>query len=457
MFLPNGHHTKHMQESPPSSNVSPILEQVSLGNAYQEVGSVERLVGLTIESRGPKAKLHDVCDIETNDPHTPTMPAEVVGFKDGKLQLMPLSILHAISPGNRVWNRGHAFRIPVGPELKGRVLDGLGQPLDDRYPIGQSTHYHVHAHPPHPLKRQKIADPLQMGIKAIDGFLTMGLGQRFGLFAGSGVGKSSLMGMMARNTEADISVIALIGERGREVSEFMELCLGEEGMKRSVVVVATAEQPALLKIKAAMVATTIAEYFREQGNNVLLMMDSLTRVAMALREVGLAVGEPPATRGYPPSMFAFMPQILERAGMSAEGSITGIYSVLVEGDDMNEPVADTVRGLLDGHIVMTRELAQRNHYPAIDIPQSVSRLMNQLATPEHISAANVAREMMSLYKQNEDLINIGAYVAGNNPKLDMAVRLKPVIDTLLKQSMSDAIPREETLAMLKELRQHAGG
>jgi flagellum-specific ATP synthase len=290
-----------------------------------------------------------------------------------------------------------------------------------------------------------------MGIKSIDGFLTLGKGQRVGIFAGSGVGKSTTLGMIARNSEADMSVIALIGERGREVRDFMENALGEEGLKRSIVVVATAEQPALVKIKASLVATAIAEHFRDQGKQVLLMMDSLTRVAMALREVGLAVGEPPATRGYPPSVFAYMPRLLERAGMGEKGAITGLYTVLVEGDDFNEPIADLVRGLLDGHIILSRQLAQQNHFPAVDVGQSVSRLFLQLASPEHKEQAGILRDLMTIYQKNEDLLSVGAYVRGGNPKLDLAVQIKPLLDDFLKQSVDEAFAYEETLTLLQNL------
>jgi len=411
---------------------------------YQPVGLVDQVIGLVIESRGPKAKIADVCLIETGDPFTPTIPAEVVGFKEGKLLLMPLGEMGNLSPGARVVNTGHSFRMNVGPELVGRVLDGLGNPLDERFPISKELSYHVHAHAPHPLKRKEITEPISLGIKSIDGFTTVGKGQRLGIFAGSGIGKSTTLGMIARNTEADLSVIALIGERGREVQDFIEHALGPEGMKRSVVIVSTSEQPALMKIKAALVATTVAEYFRQSGKNVLLMMDSLTRVAMALREVGLAVGEPPTTRGYTPSVFAFMPKLLERSGTSATGSITGLYTVLVEGDDMNEPVADTVRGLLDGHIVLSRELAHQNHFPAVDVLSSISRLMNQITDKEHRDAAGKIRDLMATFKRSEDLINIGAYAQGSNPKLDQAVALKDEIDKLLRQDVDENAPMETT-------------
>lgn len=422
-----------------------LLNLMDKADPYRQVGLVDQVIGLVIESRGPKAKIADVCLIETGDPFMPTVPAEVVGFKEGKILLMPLGELGNLSPGARVFNTGHSFRVNVGPELLGRVLDGLGNPIDDRFPVSNNLQFHVHAHAPHPLKRKEITEVIPLGVKSIDGFNTIGKGQRVGIFAGSGVGKSTTLGMIARNTEADLSVIALIGERGREVQDFIDHSLGPEGRKRSVVVVSTSEQPALMKIKAALVATTVAEYFRKSGKNVLLMMDSLTRVAMALREVGLAVGEPPTTRGYTPSVFAFMPKLLERSGTSDTGSITGLYTVLVEGDDMNEPVADTVRGLLDGHIVLSRELAQQNHFPAVDVLASVSRLMTAIADKGHREAAGKIRDLMALYKRSEDLINIGAYVQGANHKLDQAVALKGEIDALLKQEIESNAPFTETV------------
>lgn len=438
------------------TSVADCLSLIGKTSPYASVGRVERVVGLTIESLGPQARLADVCLIETGHARVPPMRAEVVGFKEGRLLLMPLGEMVDLAPGARVWNTGAPFRVAVGPELLGRVVNALGEPIDERFEPSDSLLYRVQARAPHPLKRQDITEPIAMGIKAMDGFLTLGKGQRVGIFAGSGVGKSTTLGMIARNTEADLSVIALIGERGREVRDFMDNALGEEGLKRSIVVVATAEQPALLKIKAALVATTIAEYFREQGKSVLLMMDSLTRVAMALREVGLAVGEPPATRGYTPSVYAFMPRLVERIGNSEKGSITGLYTVLVEGDDMNEPISDLVRGLLDGHIVLNRALADQNHFPAIDVLASISRLMTQLATPEHRKAAGNLRDLMALYKKSEDLISIGAYVPGANPRLDMAVKLKPEIDKLLRQEIEENVPLQTTLGRLQELAKIAG-
>lgn len=433
------------------SSWAPLLQSLDKTSPYATVGRVERVVGLMLESVGPKAKLGDVCRIETGHPETPFLETEVVGFKDGRVLLMPLGEMVNISPESRVWNTGAPFQVSVGAELRGRILDGLGRPIDDRFELGSGTHYRVQGQAPHPLRRTEIDQPLVLGVKALDGFTTMGMGQRLGIFSGSGVGKSTTLGMIARNTEADLSVIALIGERGREVQDFILHALGEEGLKRSILVVATSEQPALLKIKASLVATTIAEYFRDQGLNVVLMMDSLTRVAMALREVGLAVGEPPATRGYTPSMFAFLPKLVERAGTSEKGSITGIYSVLVEGDDFNEPVSDTVRGLLDGHVVLSRELADQNHFPAIDVSASISRLMINLVSPEHRQAAGKIRDLIAVYRKSEDLVNIGAYVPGSNPKLDKAMALKGEIDALLRQEVEENSSFESTLGQLLTL------
>ena len=359
----------------------------SIGTLIDEMpGLKDQVIGLTIESLGPKARIGDVCLIETGDSEQPVMRAEVVGFRESKLLLMPLGDLSSLSPGCRVVNTGKPFAINVSPAMIGRVFNGLGEPIDDRFDIPVWETCPVQASAPHPLRRQEISEPLMLGVRSIDGFMTVGKGQRMGIFSGSGVGKSTTLGMIARNTEADLSVIALVGERGREVQEFIDHVLGPEGMKRAIVVVATSEQPALMKIKAALVATTIAEYFREQGKNVILMMDSLTRVAMALREVGLAVGEPPASKGYTPSVFAFMPKLVERAGTSEHGSMTGLYSVLVEGDDLNDPVSDMVRGLLDGHIVLSRELAEQNHFPAVDVLASIIRWMVKLDFGGDISA-----------------------------------------------------------------------
>lgn len=429
--------------------ITDLLKQLDKNQPFAEVGLIEQVIGLTIESRGPKGKIGDLCLIETGDEAQPYLRAEVVGFRDGRLLLMPLGEMANLSSGSRVFNTGKPFMINVGPELVGRILDGLGEQIDDRYQLSHSETLPTTAPPPHPLKRVGIEEALPLGVRAIDGFITVGKGQRVGIFSGSGVGKSTTLGMIARNTEADLSVIALIGERGREVQDFIEHVLGPEGMKRAIVVVATSEQPALMKIKASLVATTIAEYFRSQGKNVILMMDSLTRVAMALREVGLAVGEPPATRGYTPSVFAFMPKLVERAGTSETGSITGLYTVLVEGDDFNEPVSDMVRGLLDGHIILSRDLAEHNHFPAVDVLGSVSRLMINIAEKDHRQAAGEIRDLLASLKKSEDLINIGAYVPGSNKKLDTAMQLKDQIDLILKQDVTESSHFSDTVKAIK--------
>lgn len=435
----------------PDPALEPALHRLDKIQPFHEFGVVEQVIGLIIESRGPRAKMGDLCEIHTGNPHEPFILAEVVGFRDDRVLLMPLGEMEHLSPGCRVINTGDAYKVNVGPELTGRILNGLGEPIDDRFELSHDLKFHLNAHAPHPLKRKEIDEQITLGIRAIDGFTTVGKGQRIGIFSGSGVGKSTTLGMIARNTEADMSVIALIGERGREVRDFIDNSLGREGLKRSVVVVATSEQPALTKIKAALVATTIAEYFRKTGKNVLLMMDSLTRVAMALREVGLAVGEPPTSRGYTPSVFAFMPKLLERTGTSENGSITGLYTVLVEADDFNEPVADMVRGLLDGHILLSRELAEQNHFPAVDVLGSVSRLMMQITEPEHRAYAGKIRDLMAAYRKAEDLINIGAYVNGTNPKIDLAIGLKHEIDKLLKQSVEENAPMALTLDAMKRI------
>jgi flagellum-specific ATP synthase len=391
-----------------------------------------------------------VCEIHFQRTRPPIF-AEVVGFRRDRVLLMPLGEMEGITPGSQVVATGMVHKIPVGECLLGRVLDGLGRPMDGGPPVLSEILYPVNRQPPNALTRQRITEAISLGVRAIDGLLTVGRGQRIGIFAGSGVGKSTLLGMIARYTSADVNVIALTGERGREVREFMEEDLGEEGLKRSVVVVATSDQPALLRIKAAMVATTIAEYFRDQGMNVLLMMDSVTRLALAQREVGLAIGEPPATRGYTPSMFALLPRLLERAGTSDRGAITGLYTVLVEADDMNEPVADTVRGILDGHIVLSRALAHRNHYPAIDVLASVSRVMPQITDEEHRQAAAQVRKVLADYTEAEDLINIGAYQQGSNPDIDYALRYIGKVREFLQQDKREGCPLEQTIQRMKTL------
>ncbi|MDD3413626.1 MAG: flagellar protein export ATPase FliI [Lachnospiraceae bacterium] len=401
---------------------------------YKKLGKVVNVVGLTIESLGPDARLADMCKIIPDDETKPSILAEVVGFKDSKTLLMPYESTEGIGSGCIVENLGHPLMVPVGEQLLGKSLDGLGRPTDGSELIFNEE-YPVEAKPPDPMAREIIHEVLPLGVKAVDGLITVGKGQRIGIFAGSGVGKSTLLGMFARNTKADINVIALIGERGREVREFIERDLGEEGMKRSVVVVATSDKPALVRNKAAKTATAIAEYFRDQGKDVLLMMDSLTRFSMAQREIGLASGEPPVTRGYPPSVYAEMPKLLERAGNATKGSITGLYTVLVDGDDFNEPITDTARSILDGHIMLSRKLGHKNHYPAIDILQSISRCMSQIATKEHKVLAGKLKNVMATYNEAEDLINIGAYKNGSNPNIDYAIKKIDKVNGFLLQDV----------------------
>jgi flagellum-specific ATP synthase len=384
-------------------------------------GKITQVIGLTVESEGPAARIGDVCYIYPLKSNIP-LKAEVVGFRNNKVILMPLGDLHSIGPGCDVVGTGKPLSAQVGRELLGKVLDGLGQPLDGTALPMRMTQYSTHNLPINPLARPRVLEPISVGVRCLDGLLTIGKGQRVGIFAGSGVGKSTLMGMIARNTSADVNVIALIGERGREVLDFIERDLGPEGLARSVVVVATSDQPALIRIKGALIATSIAEYFRDCGMNVMLMMDSVTRFAMAQREVGLAVGEPPATRGYTPSVFAMLPRLLERSGTSPRGSITAFYTVLVDGDDMNEPIADAVRGILDGHVVLDRNLANKGHYPAIDVLSSVSRVMSEIVPVEQLRAAENLKRMLAVYKDSEDLINLGAYQQGSNPEIDESLQ-----------------------------------
>jgi flagellum-specific ATP synthase len=423
---------------------SSIIEPI---NPIKQSGSVSQIIGLIVESYGPVASIGDICYIHTNDRGVHL--AEVVGFKQDKTLLMPLQELYGIAPGNKVSTFREPFSIGVGDELLGRILDGLGNPIDGKAPLNLREKRSVFATPPNPLQRERITEPLPLGIRAIDGLLTCGKGQRTGIFAGSGVGKSVLLGMMARYTKADVVVIALIGERGREVRDFIEGDLGPEGAKKSVVVVATSDQAALTRIKGALTATTIAEYFRDKGLNVLLMMDSVTRFCMALREIGLAVGEPPTTKGYTPSVFATLPKLLERAGTSQTGTITGLYTVLVDGDDMDEPIADAARSILDGHIVLSRKIASKNHYPAIDILNSISRVMNSVATREHKDLSSKILELMAIYKEAEDIINIGAYAPGSNAKIDQAIQKIDNINNFTKQDIEESTEFDETLAMLK--------
>ncbi len=417
---------------------------------YKRLGKVVNVVGLTIESNGPDAKLDDLCRIVIDEESGKYVLAEVVGFKDSKTLLMPYESTEGIGFGCVVENLGYPLSVPVGEALLGKCLDGLARPIDGEV-LETNVSYPVEAMPPDPLERVIIADPLPLGVKAVDGLMTIGKGQRIGIFAGSGVGKSTLLGMFARNTRADINVIALIGERGREVREFIERDLGEEGMRRSVVVVATSDQPALVRKKAAKTATAIAEYFRDQGQDVLLMMDSLTRFSMAQREIGLSNGEPPVTRGYPPSVYAEMPKLLERAGNGSKGSITGLYTVLVDGDDFNEPITDTARSILDGHIVLSRKLGHRNHYPAIDVLASISRCMSQITDKQHKAVAGKLKNVLATYNEAEDLINIGAYKAGANPSIDFAIEKIGQVNEYLRQDVDSKYSFEEELAMLEEI------
>ncbi len=418
---------------------------------YNCYGKVAKVVGLTVESIGPEAKLGDLCRIVVEKEKGTYVMAEVVGFHENRLLLMPYESMDGIGVGCVVENTGHPLSVSVGVELLGHTLDGLGRPTDTDEEILLPTQYPADCLPPDPMKRKIIDQVLPLGVKAVDGLLTVGRGQRIGIFAGSGVGKSTLMGMFARNTKADINVIALIGERGREVREFIERDLGPEGMARSVVVVATSDKPALIRKKAAMTATAIAEYFRDQGKDVLLMMDSLTRFSMAQREIGLASGEPPVTRGYPPSVYAELPKLLERAGTAERGSITGLYTVLVDGDDFNEPITDTARGILDGHIVLNRKLAQKNHYPAIDVLASISRVMSSIASPEQKEFAGKLKHVMATYAEAEDLINIGAYKNGSNKEIDYAIGKHAAVNAYLLQRTDEKFDFEQEVEMLKSI------
>lgn len=422
------------------------------GVYFKSKGKVVNIIGLTIESRGPEAKLGDICVIypEAGEGQAKPAMAEVVGFREKRTLLMPYESVEGIGFGSIVENTGAPLTIKVSDDLLGQTLDGLGRISGEDMAVNGHS-YSVEAPPPDPMSRDVIDEVLPLGVKAVDGLITVGKGQRIGIFAGSGVGKSTLMGMFARNTKADINVIALIGERGREVREFIERDLGPEGMKRSVVVVATSDKPALERKKAAKTATAIAEYFRDQGKDVLLMMDSLTRFSMAQREIGLASGEPPVSRGYPPSVYSEMPKLLERAGRSSKGSITGLYTVLVDGDDFNEPITDTARSILDGHIMLSRKLAQRNHYPAIDILQSISRCMSQIVGREHKQAAGKLKNVLATYNEAEDLINIGAYKSGSNPNIDYAIEKIDAVNTFLMQSVEEKFDFEEAVEMMESL------
>ncbi|MEA3212876.1 MAG: flagellum-specific synthase [Chthoniobacter sp.] len=427
-----------------------LRDRIQLAATVGKVGHVVQAAGLIIESDGPALSLGAVCEIRSPR-HGTTLTAEVVGFRNSRLLLMPFGEPQNVYPGSEVVASDHASRAPVGETLIGRILDGLGRPIDERGPLHTSQTRELRSDPSHPLRRQRITAPFQTGIKGIDLFTPMGCGQRMGIFAGSGVGKSTLLGMIARGAESEVNVIALIGERGRELREFIEKDLGPEGMARSVIVVATSDQPALVRIRAALLATTIAEYFRDAGRKVLFMMDSVTRFAMAQREVGLAVGEPPTSRGYTPSVFSMLPRLLERTGMGEQGSITALYTVLVDGDDFNEPIADAVRGILDGHVVLSRALATANHFPAIDVLESISRLTREVMREEDLNRVGVARDLLALYRKNEDLVNIGAYVKGTNPKVDRAIERQPALVQFLRQNFTEKWARERSLTELHKL------
>jgi len=417
----------------------------------QVYGKVSRVVGFMVESVGPECRMGTVCDIYDKD-GSRKFPAEVMGFKDNRVLLMPLEEIQGIGPGSRVVARQTQAYVPVGNHLLGRIIDGIGNPIDGKGPIHSKVQYPIYATPINPLKRRRISAPLDLGIRAINGLLTVGCGQRMGIFAGSGVGKSVLLGMIAQKTDADVNVIALIGERGRELNDFIEKQLGEDGLQRSVIVVATSDHLPLIRMRGAFIATAVAEYFRDQGLKVNLMMDSVTRFAMAQREIGLALGEPPTTKGYTPSVFTLLPKLLERAGTSAtRGSITGLYTVLVEGDDTNEPIADAIRSILDGHIVLTRELAMQGHYPAIDVSRSISRVMEDIVEERHRDGARKLKSVLATYRKAEDLINIGAYAAGSNPDIDYAIRMVKPINAYLRQDVETTVSFPDSEAELTAL------
>lgn len=419
-------------------------------NLTTEYGRIDKIVSMTLESIGPESNIGDICTIETTDGKREIL-AEVVGIDGVRISLMPYVDTDGIGYGSKVFNTHQKLMIACSNDLIGRVVDAVGNPLDGKSPIKAKEKMPINGAPPNPMTRPRIDTVMELGVRAIDGLMTFGKGQRMGIFAGSGVGKSTLLGMIARNVKADVNVIALVGERGREVVEFMERDLGEEGLKRSVLVIATSDQPAMMRLKCPLTATAIAEYFAAQGKDVLLMMDSLTRFAMAQREVGLSTGEAPIARGYTPSIYTSLPKLLERAGKFETGSITGLYTVLVEGDDANEPISDTVRSIIDGHIMLSRKLAMKNQYPAIDVLASLSRLMNDIVSDEHKEVANKLRNLLSVYTSNQDLILIGAYKSGSNPELDEAISKINAINNFLKQRVDEKSTMEETIAALKGL------
>jgi flagellum-specific ATP synthase len=432
-------------------NLEKYYQKLNNSSFILSVGSVTNVTGLVVEAKGPVAKLGTVCDIFTKGDQK-KVGAEVLGFKDNRVMLMPFEEIRGIGPGSRVVARQEKSFVSVGQGLLGRVIDGIGNPIDNKGEIKKGEEYPIYADPVNPLSRKRITKSLDIGIRAVNGLLTIGCGQRIGIFSGSGVGKSVLLGMIARNTKADVNVIALIGERGREVNEFIEKELGEEGLKKSVIIVATSDHLPLIRMRGAFIATAIAEYFRDQGKHVNLMMDSVTRFAMAQREIGLALGEPPTMKGYTPSVFTMLPKLLERAGTSAKrGTITGLYTVLVEGDDTNEPIADALRSILDGHIVLKRELAMQNHYPAIDILSSISRVMDDIISSSQKENANKIKAVMATYRKSEDLINIGAYVKGSNPKIDYAIEINEKVNGYLIQGIENCVTYDESVKQLEEL------
>lgn len=417
--------------------------------SVETVGRISQVVGMVLESNGPQAPIGEVC-ILRNRAGQEVSRSEIVGFRDNKILSMVLGDFAGIEPGMEIVASGSTLTATVGNGLLGRVLDGLGNPMDGKGPLPDTSLRSIYAQPPNPLTRKRITEPMATGVRAIDSVLTLGKGQRVGIFAGSGVGKSTLLGMIARNATSDVNVIALIGERGREVRDFIEEDLGEEGLKRSVVIVATSDMPALVRVKAPLIATAIAEFFRDEGLDVMLMMDSVTRLALAQREIGLTIGEPPTTKGYTPSVFALLPKLMERAGTSDLGTITALYTVLVEGDDMNEPIADAARGILDGHIVLSRRLAALGHYPAIDILESVSRVMKDVITPQHRSAAQGMKEVLAAYREAEDMISVGAYQKGSNPLVDKAIELRPHTRKFFRQVVEDPTGYRDVVAKLLE-------
>jgi len=431
-------------------NLDAFKQAIDQAQTFKMMGRVAKVTGLVVESIGPGTRIGELCKITSSDSQIEFW-GEVIGFNDNRVLLMPLGSTTGIKLGDRVEATGELPKVAVSPKLLGRILNGLGEPIDDKPKIAPTAFYPIHGTPINPMNRAHITELFSTGIRAIDGLITCGVGQRVGVFAGSGVGKSTLLGMMARQSSADVNVISLVGERGRELSAFLENDLGPEGLERSVIVISTSDNPPLIRMRAALMATAIAEYFKDKGQNVLLMMDSVTRFAMAQREVGLSAGEPPSSKGYTPSVFALLPQLLERAGNFHSGSITGIYTVLVEGDDMNEPIADAVRSILDGHVVLSRKLAAKNHYPAIDVLSSVSRLMKDLVSAEQNQLAGKIRDFLATYAEAEDLINIGAYANGSNPGIDQAITFHEPIEDFLKQRVGLASTHDEALEAMARI------